>query len=84
MLAEQCSSGEIAIVERVLILGSEEGCRLARELAELTGESIDTAVTTAIREQLEQERGKIARFREFLCAAAKKLTNSASDPGCAD
>ena len=30
--------------------------RLARELAELTGESVTTAVTVAVRERLERER----------------------------
>jgi antitoxin VapB len=31
--------------------------RLARELADMTGESLTTAVTVALRERLERERG---------------------------
>jgi antitoxin VapB len=37
---------------------NEEACRLARELAELTGESLTTAVTEALRERLVQVRRK--------------------------
>ncbi len=35
---------------------SEEAHRLARELAELTGESLTAAVTAALRERLERVR----------------------------
>ena len=35
---------------------NEETHRLARELAEVTGESLTTAVTVAVRERLERER----------------------------
>ncbi len=35
--------------------------RLARELAAATGESITTAVTTAVRERLERVRGSVPR-----------------------
>ncbi|MGI9031000.1 MAG: type II toxin-antitoxin system VapB family antitoxin [Ilumatobacteraceae bacterium] len=37
-------------------LKSEEAHRLSRELAALTGESITTAVTVAVRERLERVR----------------------------
>lgn len=39
-----------------LNIKSDEAHRLAVELAELTGESMATAVTHALREQLERER----------------------------
>lgn len=39
-----------------LNIKSEDGYRLAVELAGLTGESLTTAVTEAIRERLERER----------------------------
>jgi antitoxin VapB len=35
--------------------------RLARELAAATGESITTAVTTAVRERLERVQGSVPR-----------------------
>lgn len=41
---------------------SEDAYRLASRLAELTGESLTTAVTTALRERLEREEQ--ARDRE--------------------
>jgi len=39
-----------------LNIKNSETYRLARELAELTGESVTTAVTEAVRERLERER----------------------------
>ena len=39
-----------------LNIKSEDAYELASKLAELTGESLTTAVTTALRERLERER----------------------------
>ncbi len=39
-----------------LNIKNEETCRLASELAELTGESKTGAITVALRERLERER----------------------------
>ena len=39
-----------------LNIKNEETCALARELAELTGESMTGAITIALRERLERER----------------------------
>ncbi|MCY3656198.1 MAG: type II toxin-antitoxin system VapB family antitoxin [Chloroflexota bacterium] len=39
-----------------LNIKNEETCDLARELAELTGESMTGAITVALRERLERER----------------------------
>ena len=39
-----------------LNIKNDETCRLARELAQLTGESMTGAITTALRERLERER----------------------------
>ena len=41
-----------------LNISDPETCRLADELARLTGETTSGAVTTALREQLERERRK--------------------------
>ncbi len=39
-----------------LNIKNEETCRLARELARLTGESMTGAITVALEERLERER----------------------------
>ena len=41
-----------------LSIKTEEADRLARALAELTGESLTGAVTAALRERLERERAR--------------------------
>ena len=38
-----------------LNIKNDETCRLARELAQLTGESMTGAITIALRERLERE-----------------------------
>ena len=38
-----------------LNIKNDETCRLARELARLTGESMTAAITAALRERLERE-----------------------------
>jgi antitoxin VapB len=43
-----------------LSIKSEEADRLARDLAATTGESLTDAVTIALRERLERERGRRA------------------------
>ena len=39
-----------------LNIKNEETCELARDLATLTGESMTSAITVALRERLERER----------------------------
>lgn len=41
-----------------LSIKNEEADRLARELAELTGEGLTEAVVTALKERLRRERGR--------------------------
>jgi antitoxin VapB len=57
-----------------LNIKDEDADRLARELADETGESITTAVTVAVRERLERLRGAVPRERrrEALEAIAKR------------
>ncbi|MGI5127764.1 type II toxin-antitoxin system VapB family antitoxin [Pseudonocardia sp. CA-107938] len=47
-----------------LNIKNEETHRLARELAELTGESITEAVTRALKERLSRERNSEDRSKE--------------------
>ena len=44
------------MVPMVLSIKSVEADQLARELAQLTGESLTDAITNALRERLERER----------------------------
>ncbi|HEX6535205.1 MAG TPA: type II toxin-antitoxin system VapB family antitoxin [Gemmatimonadaceae bacterium] len=46
-----------------LSIKSPEADRLARELADETGESLTDAVILALRERLERQRGRRARAR---------------------
>ncbi len=46
-----------------LNIKNEQTHRLARELVRLTGESVTTAVSQAIRERLERVRGKSKKSR---------------------
>jgi|HubBroStandDraft_6_1064221.scaffolds.fasta_scaffold2946938_2 antitoxin VapB len=55
-----------------LNIKSEDAYRLASELAELTGESLTAAVTTALRERLERERTE--RNRETRIRRVRAIT----------
>ena len=65
-----------------LNIKNEETCRLAGELARLTGETMTGAITVALRERLERERrersveARVQALREIAERCAKLL-----DPG---
>ncbi|CAI8022221.1 Antitoxin VapB28 [Geodia barretti] len=57
-----------------LNIKNEETCRLARELARLTGESMTGAITVALRERLgrrKRERNVDERLRELRAIAER-------------
>jgi len=62
-----------------LNIKGEDAYRLASQLAELTGESLTTAVTTALRERLVRERAvrdraaRIARVRALTAEIRRNL-----------
>lgn len=59
-----------------LNITNEETCRLARELAELTGETMTGAITVALRERLERQREvaeRLKRMRAISKRTAKML-----------
>ena len=59
-----------------LTIKNEETCRLARELAELTGETMIGAITVALRERLERQREiteRLKRMRAISKRTAKML-----------
>ncbi|HUZ72951.1 MAG TPA: type II toxin-antitoxin system VapB family antitoxin [Stellaceae bacterium] len=72
-----------------LNIKNDEADRLARELAELTGETVTTAVTTALRERLavvrraRRETGLAERLLAIgaTCAARFKEPYRSSDHG---
>ena len=72
-----------------LNIKNEETCRLAKELAHLTGESMTGAITVALEERLERERRERsveARVRELhaigqRCARLLREGPSAVDHG---
>ena len=69
-----------------LNIKNEETCRLARELAELTGETITGEITVALRERLERERTIQERLRKMRaipkrCAALLRDGPSAVEHG---
>jgi len=62
-----------------LNIKNEETCRLAAELAELTGDSMTGAITKALEERLERERRKLdleAKLEEV-----RRIVKSAGGPG---
>ena len=72
-----------------LNIKNDETCRLARELAQLTGESMTGAITVALRERLEREerarsveaRLKAMRAISKRCAARLRPGPSAVEHG---
>ena len=55
-----------------LNIKNDETCQLARELAELTGETITGAITVALRQRLERER-EIAERLKRMRAISKRI-----------
>jgi hypothetical protein len=49
-----------------LRIAGEEACKLAAELVELTGDSLQTAVLTALREEIERERARRMRYDRIM------------------
>jgi len=49
-----------------LRIADEEACKLAAELVELTGDSLQTAVLTALREDIERERARRMRYDRIM------------------
>jgi antitoxin VapB len=66
-----------------LNIKSEDGYRLATELSVLTGESMTSAVTEALRERLERERRARDRTAKLmrLAALAAEIRASLRLPG---
>lgn len=70
-------------METVLKIDSAEARTLAGELAQLTGETVETAVTGAIRQRLEREREKAAKLKHLRELAAE-IRAHIREPGSSD
>ena len=70
-----------------LNIKNEETCRLARELAQLTGETMTGAITVALEERLERERRERSveeRLRDMRAIAARCASHLGDGPSAAD
>jgi hypothetical protein len=59
-----------------LRIEDEEACKLAAELAELTGESLEVTLVTALRAELGREHARRARH-ERIMAITREIAISA-------
>ena len=70
-----------------LNIKNDETCRLARDLAQLTGETMTGAITVALRERLDRERrrrGLETHARELRAIAERCAMLMGSGPAAAD
>ena len=70
-----------------LNIKNEETCRLARELARLTGESMTGAITVALRERLGRRRRELnvdERLRELRAIAERCAKLMGSGPSAVE
>jgi hypothetical protein len=54
----------------------EEACKLAAELVELTGDSLQSAVVTALREGIERERARRQRYDRIMAITREIASGS--------
>ncbi len=58
-----------------LLIDDEDACALAAELVELTGETLRSAVVTALREQIARETARKAR-QDRIMAITREIAQS--------
>ena len=54
----------------------EEACKLAAELVELTGDSLQSAVIAALREGIERERARRQRYDRIMAITREIASGS--------
>ena len=59
-----------------LRIEDEEACKLAAELVELTGDSLLSAVVTALREGIERERARRQRHERIMAITREIASGS--------
>ena len=62
-----------------LLIEDEDACSLATELMELTGESLEWIVTTALRERFERERAR-RDWHDRIMAITREIAAGLPDP----
>ena len=67
-----------------LNIKNEETCRLASELARLTGETMTEAITVALRERLEREREAEALIQDLKAIARRCAANLRDGPSATE
>ena len=60
-----------------LVIEDAEACRLAAELAELTGESLRLAVVTALREERDRALARRQRYERIMAITREIALNAA-------
>lgn len=66
-----------------LRIEGEDACSLAVELAALTGESLEWAVETALRERFERESAR-RDLQDRIMAITREIATSLRDPAAND
>lgn len=66
-----------------LRIEGEDACSLANELVALTGESLEWAVTTALRERFEREQAR-RDWQDRIMAITREIATSLCDPAAND
>ena len=66
-----------------LLIEGEDACSLAAELMELTGESLEWIVTTALREQFERERAR-RDWQDRIMAITREIAAGLPNPAAND
>jgi hypothetical protein len=58
-----------------LVIENEDACTLAAELADLTGDTLEGAVITALREGIKREQARLAR-QDRIMAITRDIARS--------
>ena len=66
-----------------LRIESEDACCLANELVALTGESLQWAIVTALRERFEREQAR-RDWQDRVMAITREIATSLRDPAAND
>ena len=66
-------------MDDVVVIEDEEACELAAELADLTGESLGTAMIMALRAEIDRARARKARD-ERIMAITREIAMNMRDP----
>lgn len=66
-----------------LRIEGEDACNLAAELVELTGESLEWAIVTALRERFERERAR-RDWQDRIMTITREIATGLREPAAND